>query len=104
MRYRGACRLKCARHPYLCVPQCEITLSGALESRQEGQPARPGVLAMSRPQTHIWKMCTLTTPLHCHPHISDSLWHRTLAVTLSVYWLGCPGVADQPLGLREALS
>lgn len=45
-----------------------------------------------------------TTPLHCHPHIPDSLWHRTLAVTLSVYWLGCPGVADQPLGLREALS
>lgn len=45
-----------------------------------------------------------TTPLHGHPHIPDSLWHRTLAVTLSVYWLGCPGVADRPLGLREALS
>lgn len=56
---------------------------------------------MRRPQTHIWKMYF---PPHGHPHIPDSLWHRTLAVTLSVYWLGCPGVADQPLGLREALS
>ena len=45
-----------------------------------------------------------TTHLHRHPHIPDGLWHKTLAVTLPVYWLGCPGVADQPLGLREALS
>lgn len=29
--------------------------------------------------------------------------HWTLAVTPPVCWLGCPGVADQPLGLREAL-
>ena len=54
------------------------------------------------PDTASLHICN-ETPRPSH-HVPDSLWHRTLAVTLSVYWLGCPAVADQPLGLREALS
>lgn len=82
----------------LCVPKCEITPSGVLNRREEGQPGRPDVLAAPA-SPHIWNRAP--TPAH---HVPGSTWHRTLAVTLSVYWLGCPGVADQPLGLREALS
>lgn len=46
-----AYRLKCARRLCLCVPECEITPSG-----MDGQPARPGVLAISWSQTQ--QACT----------------------------------------------
>lgn len=96
-----ACRLKCARWLCLCVPKCEITPSGVLKRREEGQPGRPDVLALGHSSKPAHLERDTPTPSH---HVPGSIWHRILAVTLSVYWLGCPGVADQPLGLREALS
>lgn len=54
VRYGGACRLKRARHPYLCVSECEITLSGALESkagRAAGEARCPGYAPA--PDSHL---------------------------------------------------
>lgn len=80
----------------------EITPSEVLEWR-EGRAASearcPGCgLSVDIVSLRIWNE---TPPF---PHVPDSIWHRILAVTLSVYWLGYTGAADQPLGLREALS
>lgn len=104
MRY--ACRLECARRLCLCVPECEITPSGVLESR-EGRAASGARcsgcgLVPDTASLHIWN--ETPPPPHTHTHVPDSIWHKLLAVTLSVYWPGCPDVADQPLGLREAPS
>lgn len=98
-----ACRLKCAKRLCLCVPKCEITPLGVLNRREEEQPVRPGVLAMAHSRHSRTAHLESNTPTLSH-HVPDSIWHRILAVTLSVYWLGCPGWLTSPLGLREALS
>lgn len=64
---------------------------------------RPGVLAAGHSRHSKPAHLEREAPAPSH-RVPDSIWHRILAVILSVYWLGCPGVADQPLGLREALS
>lgn len=105
MRY--ACRLKCARRLCLCVPECEITPSGVLEPREGSAASRarcPGCGLVSDTASCTSGMRCTAPPPAPPPHVPDSIWHKILAVTLSVYWLVCPGVADQPLGLREAPS